>query len=114
MTAQTRFALLDKLIERYNAGDAEGYAAFFAEDGVEAMYRGAELRVGKDGVRDGNAKTFADFPQNRAIVLERQAFGDFVTLHERVWREPEGDPFEVLSIYSFAKDDKISRVEFVR
>ncbi len=112
--SKTRFDLLDKLIERYNAGDAEGYAAFFAKDGVEAMYRGADLRVGQDGVRDGNAKTFSDFPQNRAIVLERQAFGDFVTLHERVWRTPEGDPFEVLSIYSFAKDDKISRVEFVR
>ncbi|WP_341850146.1 nuclear transport factor 2 family protein [Sphingomonas natans] len=114
MSAQTRFALLDQMIERYNAGDAEGYAAFFAKDGVEAMYRGAELRVGRDGVREGNAKTFADFPQNRAIVLERQAFGEYVTLHERVWRTPEGDPFEVLSIYSFAEGDKISRVEFVR
>jgi hypothetical protein len=41
--AQDRFALLDKLIERYNAGDADGYAAFFAEDGVEAMYRGEEM-----------------------------------------------------------------------
>jgi uncharacterized protein (TIGR02246 family) len=111
--AQARFDMLDKLIERYNAGDADGYAAFFAEDGVEAMYRGEELRIGRDGVRAGNAKTFAEFPQNRAIVLNRQALGDYVLLHERVWRKPEGDPFEVMSIYSF-DDDKISRVEFVR
>jgi hypothetical protein len=46
-------------------------------------------------------------------VLNRQALGEYVLLHERVWRKPEGDPFEVMSIYSF-DNDKISRVEFVR
>jgi hypothetical protein len=106
-------ALLDVLMERYNAGDAEGYAAFFASDGAEAVYRGEVLRAGKDGVRDGNAKTFADFPQNRAEVLGRNAFGDRVTVHEKVWRTPEGEPFEVLAIYSFA-GDLIERVEFVK
>ena len=108
-----RFALLDTLMERYNAGDAEGYAAFFAEDGAEALYRGEVLRAGRDGVRDGNAKTFADFPQNRAEVLDRQAFGDCVTVHEKVWRTPDGEPFEVMAIYSFA-GDLIERVEFVK
>lgn len=109
-----RFATLDTLMDRYNAGDAHGYAALFADDGVEAMYRGAELRVGRDGVRDGNAKTFADFPQNRAVVLDRKVFGENVLVHEKVWRTPEGDPFEVMAIYSFDDDDRISRVEFVR
>ena len=108
-----RFALLDTLMDRYNAGDADGYAACFAEDGREAMYRGPELRVGRDGVRDGNAMTFADFPQNRAEVLDRKAFGPNVLVHEKVWRTPEGEPFEVMAIYSFA-DDKVARVEFVR
>lgn len=108
-----RFALLDRLMERYNAGDAEGYSAFFVNDGAEAVYRGEVLRSGKDGVRDGNAKTFADFPQNRAEVLGRNAFGDRVTVHEKVWRTPDGEPFEVLAIYSFA-GDLIERVEFVK
>ncbi len=108
-----RFALLDTMMDRYNAGDAAGYAACFAEDGVEAMYRGEALRVGRDGVRDGNAKTFADFPHNRAEVLDRKAFGPNVLVHEKVWRTPDGDPFEVMAIYSFA-EDKVSRVEFVR
>ena len=108
-----RFAVLDALMDRYNAGDADGYAALFADEGVEAMYRGAELRVGKQGVRDGNAKTFADFPQNCAVVLDRKAFGEFVLVHEKVWRTPDGDPFEVMAIYSF-DDGRISRVEFVR
>ena len=111
--SEQRFDLLDRLMERYNAGDAEGYSAFFSDAGVEALYRGDELRVGRDGVRDGNAKTFAEFPQNRAEVLSRTAFGDRVAVHEKVWRTADGDPFEVLAIYSF-EDDKISRVEFVR
>jgi hypothetical protein len=111
--SEARFALLDALMERYNAGDAEGYAAFFTGDGAEAVYRGEVLRAGKDGVRDGNAKTFADFPQNRAEVLGRNAFGDRVTVHEKVWRTPDGEPFEVLAIYSFA-GDLIERVEFVK
>ena len=85
----------------------------FADDAVEAMYRGADLRVGRQGVRDGNAKTFADFPQNHAKVLDRKAFGDYVLVHEKVWRTPDGEPFEVMAIYSFA-GDKVSRVEFVR
>ena len=108
-----RFDVLDRLMEAYNAQDADAYAAFFTEDGAEASYRGAVLRDGRQGVRDGNAKTFAEFPQNRAEVLNRTAFGDHVAVHEKVWRMPDGDPFEVLAIYSF-EDDKISRVEFVR
>ena len=108
-----RFALLDRLMERYNAGDADGYAAFFAQDGAEAAYRGDVLRAGRDGVRAGNAKTFADFPDNRAEVLDRHVFGDRVAVREKVWRTPDGEPFEVLAIYSFAGEE-IERVEFVR
>ena len=108
-----RYATLDTLVDRYNAFDADGYAALFADDGVEAMYRGADLRVGKQGVRDGNAKTFTDFPQNRVEVLDRKTFGETVLVHEKVWRTPDGEPFEVMAIYSFA-GDKIARVEFVR
>ena len=109
-----RFDMLDTLMDRYNAGDADGYAACFADDGVEAMYRGADLRVGKQGVRDGNAKTFSDFPQNHAKVIDRKAFGPNVCVQEKVWRTPDGEPFEVMAIYSFADDGKVSRVEFVR
>jgi hypothetical protein len=46
-------------------------------------------------------------------VLGRNAFGDRVTVHEKVWRTSDGEPFEVLAIYSFA-GDLIERVEFVK
>ena len=108
-----RIALLGELMERYNAHDAEAYAAFFTPDGCEAAYRGAVLRDGQFGIRDGYAKVFAEFPQNRAEVIQILEYGDQIAVRENVFRSPEAAPFEVLAIYSF-DNDKISRVEFVR
>ena len=108
-----RIAIVDAAIARYNARDADGYAAFFTEDGCEALYRGDVLRAGRDAVRDGNAQTFADFPDNRAEVAARHALGDHVVLHEVVYRTVDGAPFEVISIYTF-DGDRIARVEFVK
>lgn len=108
-----RLALVDQLMARYNAQDADGYAALMTETAVEALYRGAVLRDGREGVRSCLATMFAEFPQNHAVVHARYAMGDFVVLHEEVYRTPESAPFEVISIYSFA-DDLVDRVEFVR
>ncbi|WBO23641.1 nuclear transport factor 2 family protein [Sphingomonas abietis] len=108
-----RLALVERAIARYNDRDAEGYAAFFTDGGSEGMYRGDVLRAGRDAVRTGNGKTFADFPENRAEILAGHELGDHVVLHEKVWRTAAGEPFEVVSIYSFS-DDLIDRVEFVR
>jgi hypothetical protein len=55
----------------------------------------------------------AAFPENRAEILKGYELGDFVALHERVYRSAAAEPFEVMSIYSF-EGDKVSRVEFVR
>lgn len=108
-----RLALVDELMTRYNAHDAEGYAAMMTEDAVEATYRGAVLRDGREGVRAGLAAMFAEFPDNRAVVHSRYAVGGKVVLHEEVFRGGTIAPFEVVSIYSFA-GDKVERVEFVR
>jgi len=108
-----RLAQVDRLMALYNAQDADAYADMFVEDGAEAGYRGAVLREGREGVRAGLKKMFAEFPENRADVLQKFAMGDFVVLHERVYRSAEAEPFDVMSIYSF-RDDKVERVEFVR
>jgi uncharacterized protein (TIGR02246 family) len=113
VSGEANLALIERLMERYNAGDADGYAALFTEDGCEAVYRGDVLRAGRDGVRAGNAKTFADFPDNRAEVKTRYAMGDYVVLHEEVFRGGDVAPFEVVSIYSF-RDGLVERVEFVK
>lgn len=113
MTAADRLALVDELMARYNAQDADGYAALMTDDACEAVYRGAVLRDGRGGVRTGLAAMFAEFPQNRAVVHARYAVGDKVVLHEEVFRSDTTAPFEVVSIYSFC-DGKVERVEFVR
>lgn len=113
MTPEQRIAAVEALMARYNAQDADGYADMMTDDACEAVYRGDVLRDGREGVRTGLARMFAEFPQNRADVLATYAVGEHVVLHERVFRSPETAAFEVISIYSFG-GDKISRVEFVR
>jgi hypothetical protein len=39
--------------------------------------------------------------------------GETVVLHEKVSRAPDGEQFEVMSIYTFS-GDKVDRVEFIR
>ena len=113
MTDAARLALVDDLMARYNAQDAAGYAALMTEDAVEAVYRGAVLRDGREGVRSGLAALFAEFPQNRAVVHAAYAVGDKVVLHEEVFRSDSTPAFAVISIYSVV-GGKVERVVFVR
>lgn len=108
-----KVAIAVEMIDRYNAQDADAYVALMTEDACEAGYRGAVLREGREGVRSGLKAMFAQFPQNRADILSSYALGDTVVLHEKVERAPDGEKFEVMSIYSF-EGDKVSRVEFIR
>ena len=101
------------MIAHYNAQDADAYVDLMTDDACEASYRGAVLREGKEGVRSGLKAMFAEFPENRAEVLKAYRLGDYVVLHEKVWRSNASEPFEVMSVYSFA-GDKCSRVEFIR
>jgi len=113
VTGAERLAIVDELMARYNAFDADGYADMMTEDACEAVYRGDVLRAGREGVRSGLRAMFLEFPQNRAVVHARYAVGEKVVLHEEVFRSNDAQPFEVVSIYSFI-GDKVERVEFVR
>jgi hypothetical protein len=108
-----RLAIAEQMIAHYNAQDADAYVALMTEDACEAGYRGAVVREGKDGTREGLKAMFAAFPENRAEIVTGYALGEYAVLHERVYRSPAAEPFEVMSIYSF-EGDKCSRVEFVR
>jgi uncharacterized protein (TIGR02246 family) len=105
--------LVNRLMDRYNAGDADGYADLMTEDAAEALYRGDVLREGREGVRSGLRAMFAEFPENKAVIKATHVVGDKVVLFEEVWRSPSAQPFDVVSIYSFAAG-KVERVEFVR
>ena len=108
-----RLETAHRMIALYNAQDADGYVALMTDDACEATYRGAVLREGREGVRSGLKAMFAQFPQNRADILSSYVLGETVVLHEKVARAPDGDQFEVMSIYSFS-GDKVDRVEFIR
>lgn len=109
----TRLDTAKQMIAQYNAQDADAYVALMTEDACEAAYRGVVVREGREGTRAGLEAMFAEFPQNRAEVIDAKQFGDIVTLHERVWRSADAEPFDVLAVYSF-EGDKCSRVEFIR
>ena len=109
----SRLETARQMIAHYNVQDADAYVALMTDDACEAGYRGAVVREGREGVRSGLNAMFAQFPQNRADIIGEWELGETVVLHEKVERAPEGDKFEVMSIYSF-DGDKVSRVEFVR
>ena len=108
-----KLKIAEQMIAHYNAQDADAYVALMTEDAAEASYRGAVLRDGKEGVRSGLKAMFAEFPENRADIIQGYTLGEYVVLHERVFRSSISEPFEVMSIYTF-EGDKCSRVEFVR
>ena len=108
-----RLAIAEQMIAHYNAQDADAYVALMTDDACEAGYCGAVLREGREGVREGLKKMFAEFPENRAEIVKGYALGEYAVLHEKVWRSAASEPFEVMSVYSF-DGDKCSRVEFIR
>ena len=109
----SKLSIAEQMIAHYNAQDADAYVSLMTDDAAEAGYRGDVLRDGKEGVRTGLKAMFAQFPENRADIISGHQLGDYVVLHERVFRSNISEPFEVMSIYSF-EGDKVSRVEFVR
>jgi Uncharacterized conserved protein len=106
-------ATAQAMIAAYNAQDADLYVSYMTDDACEAGYRGAVLREGREGVRKGLKKLFAEFSENRAEIVTGYELGEFAVLHEKVWRSAASEPFEVMSIYSF-EGEKCSRVEFIR
>ena len=108
-----RVAIAHEMIAHYNAQDADAYVALMTDGACEATYRGPVLREGREGVRSGLKAMFAQFPQNRADILSSYALGETVVLHETVSRAPDGEQFEVMSVYSF-DGDRVDRVEFIR
>jgi hypothetical protein len=109
----SRLQIAEQMIAHYNAQDADAYVALMTDDACEAGYRGAVVREGKEGVRAGLTKMFAEFPGNRAEIIQGYELGEYAVLHEKVWRSADAEPFEVMSVYSF-DGDKCSRVEFIR
>ena len=111
MTGSDRIATTHRMIELYNAQDADSYVALMTEDACEAGYRGAVLREGKEGVREGLKAMWAQFPQNRAEILSRIRIGPWTIDEERVTGR-DGPPLHAVAIYEVS-DGRIRSVRFL-
>ena len=105
--------LMQGQLDAYNAQDLDAYAAFFTDDVVVGDLNGAVGQRSYAELRERYVKTFAQFPENKAEVLNRVIVGNTVVDHERVVRAPGGETFEVVCIYTL-RDGKIARVDFAK
>jgi steroid delta-isomerase-like uncharacterized protein len=66
--------LLDRYVERYNAGDLDGVMDLYAEDAVQNMPDGTF--VGRDAIRDRLAQELIAFPDVNHVVGSYVEQGD--------------------------------------
>lgn len=100
-------------LDAYNAQDLDTYMTFFSDDCVIADLNGAVTSPNAAAIRERYAKAFAQFPQNKAKLVNRVVVGNTVVDHEDVERAPGGERFEIIAIYT-VRGDKIVRVDFAR
>jgi hypothetical protein len=106
-------AIAQAQLDAYNAQDLDAHCVHFADDIVVGGLNGDIARQGIQAYRAWYEKVFADFPGNKAQLLNRIVVGDNVIDHERVDRGDGSAIFEVAAVYTF-RGDKIARVDFAR
>lgn len=107
------FDLVQRQLEAYNAQDIDAFLACYADDAELATLNGGVNQKGLGAIRQRHEDLFAQFPQNRAKLVNRIDLGTTVIDHEAVERSPGGETFEVAAIYTI-RDGKITRVDFAR
>lgn len=105
--------LVQRQLEAYNAQDMDAFLATYADDCVIADLNGAVSQNGKAEIRTRYAAMFAQFPDNKARLVNRIALGERVIDHEDVLRGPSGPRLEAIAIYT-VKNGLIARVDFVK
>ena len=109
----SNIAVAQKQLDAYNAQDLDAYVSFFAGECVVSGLNGTPTESSRAAIKARYAEAFAQFPQNKAELKNRIAVGNTVVDHELVIREPGGEQFEIIAIYTF-KDGLISRVDFAK
>jgi hypothetical protein len=106
-------SVVQRQLDAYNAQDLDAMLACYAAECAIANLNGTITETSREALRARYAKTFADFPENRARLVNRINVGDVVIDHEDVSRGPGKDHFEVIAIYT-VKDGQIARVDFAK
>lgn len=105
--------IIDKLVEAYNSSNARAFADLFAEDVVVYEHPNQPTQKSREEIFEFYEKLFAEFPNNRTEILHRIVLGNRIIDHERVRRNAESEPFEVLAIYEI-DGNLIKRLDFIR
>jgi uncharacterized protein (TIGR02246 family) len=106
-------AIINQLVEAYNAGNARAFADLFAPNATHGNINSLERQNSREEIYQRYLEVFGQFPENRTEVLHRIVVGSFVVDHERVQRSPAHEPFEVVAVYTL-EDGLITRLDFVR
>jgi hypothetical protein len=106
-------AIAQKQLDAYNAQDLDAMMAFYAPDVIVSGLHGTPTETSRAALRARYEKAFAQFPRNKAELVNRIAVGGTVADHEHVVRAPGGETFDVIAIYTF-QDGLISRVDFAK
>lgn len=104
--------VVQRQLDTYNAQDLEAFLATYAPDCVIADLNGAITQSGHAAIRTRYAAMFAQYPENKARLINRMALGDVVIDHEDVTRGPNGPRLEAIAIYT-VHEGLIRRVDFV-
>jgi len=105
--------VVQRQLDAYNAQDLDAMLDCYAPDCVIANLNGTVTETSREALRARYAKTFSDFPENRARLVNRINVGSMVIDHEDVSRGPGKDHFEVIAIYT-VKNGQIARVDFAK
>jgi hypothetical protein len=100
-------------LDAYNAQDLDKYVSYFSADCIVSGLNGTPTETSREAIKARYAKAFAQFPENKAELLNRIAVGNTVVDHELVIRAPGGEQFEIIAIYTF-RDGLIARVDFAK
>ncbi len=100
-------------LDAYNAQDLDAMMAFYAPDVIVSGLNGTPTETDRDALQARYAGAFAQFPQNRAELVNRIAVGNTVADHEHVVRAPGGETFDIIAVYTF-RDGLIARVDFAK
>ncbi len=105
--------VVQRQLEAYNAQDMDAFLATYAPDCQICDLNGAATQNGREEIRARYSAMFAQYPQNKARLVNRVSLGDVVIDHEDVTRGPDGPKLEAVAIYT-VKNGLIARVDFVK
>ena len=105
--------LVQQQLNAYNARNIDALMAFYSEDAALYEFPGRLTVKGKEHIGTVYGNLFKRAPELHSELLKRIVLGNTIIDHERISGIPDKEPYDAVAIYTI-KNDKISRVSFIR